>query len=156
MAPPPLYTLNVLEGVCSVSLRVLEEGEGLKGEITNLTYTDCAWGHVRSSSGKGGGRGMSDHPREREGGAARSVADRSHWECFRYWLVLSVYLREAGLFIHYNRQGPSSPFVNKRTSDKLLFAWWANGKRIKENWLGSLFSFDVSMSRHFREFRKRN
>ncbi len=24
-------------------------------------------------------------------------------------------------------------FVNKRTNDKLLFVWWANGKRIKEN-----------------------
>jgi hypothetical protein len=31
-------------------------------------------------------------------------------------------------------------FVNKRTDDKLPFAWWASGKRIKEKFSLALFS----------------
>ncbi len=37
-------------------------------------------------------------------------------------------------------------FVHKRTNDKLLFARWANGKRIKEICLNFHFPFEVSMS----------
>jgi hypothetical protein len=38
-------------------------------------------------------------------------------------------------------------FVNKRTNDKLPFARWANGKRIKENCLGFRFRIDVYIFR---------
>ncbi len=34
-------------------------------------------------------------------------------------------------------------FSNTQANDKLLFACWANRKRIKENWLGFCFPFDL-------------
>ncbi len=37
-------------------------------------------------------------------------------------------------------------FLNKETNKKILFAQWANGKRIKENRLGFQFLFDISVS----------
>jgi hypothetical protein len=71
----------------------------------------------------------------------------------------------ASTFSPFNPFANDNPFVSSSTNgqnDKLPFARWANGKRIKENRLGFLFPVGVSISpclyvsiSMFREFRKR-